>query len=242
MVQKSVFSRQIDLMKPDQYLALTGFQDDALEYQEILIIGNEFIAVKVNNDFVTMTLLFSQKTHQFVQSLPYRHFVQLSLCVNGIQFFGASKVDDGLEHILRFEGASFTVLPIEEVYDSLKNASIYSEDYSQLLPDYLLQLTVEEDEQEQLVSFFEIRKLGDNDLEKDNLTDDCIYLRRLCETKKLGDLINVQCDKYKGQPQFDCFQLSINAGEIEARDVKIFFTQDFLVISTLTDIYWTHKD
>lgn len=31
-VQKSVFSRQVDLMKPDQYLALTGYQTEDLEF------------------------------------------------------------------------------------------------------------------------------------------------------------------------------------------------------------------
>lgn len=118
LVQKSVFTRRIDLMKPDQYLAITGFD----EFTERQLIGNSFIAIKVNSDFCTMTLLFSQKTFQFVDAIPYRHLEPISLCVDDEQFFGASKYDWYLEDILVFKGDTLPprVINLEEIYNDIK--------------------------------------------------------------------------------------------------------------------------
>lgn len=77
-----------------------------------------------------------------MKSLPYRHLVQLSLCEDNTQFFGASSTDDGLEVILKFEGTKCTKLPIEKVFEVLLGREIFDRDYSELLPEDLLQMTV----------------------------------------------------------------------------------------------------
>lgn len=54
------------------------------------------------------------------------------------------------------------------MYDFLKNQEkIFTEEFYTLLPDYLLQLTVQEANRETLISFFEISKIDSDVIEKD---------------------------------------------------------------------------
>lgn len=70
------------------------------------------------------------------------------------------------------------------MYDFLKNQEkIFTEEFYTLLPDYLLQLTVQEANRETLISFFEISKIDSDVIEKDLLDDNCIYLEKLGEAQ-----------------------------------------------------------
>jgi hypothetical protein len=85
-----------------------------------------------------MTLLFSQKTYQFVEAIEYRHLEPLNNCTEDVQFFGASKYDWYLEDILIFSGEKkYESVPLEDIYNEAVNNNIYQDEYSNLLDDDL---------------------------------------------------------------------------------------------------------
>lgn len=77
------------------------------------LIGNSFIALKIDSDFHNKTLLFSQKTFQYVKALDYRNLKPLSNVLNDKQYFGASGFDDWLSDVVIFTGEKMETISIE---------------------------------------------------------------------------------------------------------------------------------
>lgn len=226
-------------MKPDQYLSITGYD----EWTERQLIGNSYIAIKINHDFCNKTLLFSQKTLQFIKAIDYRHLEPLTNCEGNIQYFGASLFDEYLETILIFEGDEEPkAIPIEVIYDTIKedpeatrpNSSeqIFTEEYNNLLDNWLIQIAVqmkgqkvEEDE----ISIIEIEEVE----------------KEVSLSERLEFLGNYTYNNENGIDKTDtaCYKMRFCVEEDgKAKDLKVFYTQDFLVIVTLYDIFWKHSE
>jgi hypothetical protein len=108
-------------------ISLTG-----IEEAERQLIGNSYIALRVDNDFHCKTLLFSQKTFQYVTSIDDRHLKALTNVKQDVQYFGASGFDDWMSDILVFRGESIEQFSIEEIYEKCKDLGVFTSDLSDL--------------------------------------------------------------------------------------------------------------